>query len=602
MESELVIGIDLGTTNSLVGIVESGFPIVLADGEGDRILPSVVSYRDPEAPVVGREAHRSQAIDPGAVVSSVKRLMGRRFSQLEPGDLVDLPYAIEPGEGDRIAIRVGPDRLVSPEDVSARILERLRAIAATALDEPVSRAVITVPAYFNNSQREATRVAAEKAGLSVERIINEPTAAALAYGLDRIDDDQAVAVYDLGGGTFDLSILQMKEGLFEVVATAGDTRLGGDDIDQAIVEWVTRELGLGELSPTEAATLSREARVAKETLSEEEVHVIRLPFFRDGESHEISLDRDRLEKLGEPILDRTRLICQRAFAEAAERGVEEVDHLVLVGGSTRIPLLRRKLEDWFGIVPNLSQHPDESVSLGASIQAGMLCGRVRSVVLVDVTPLSLGIETFGGLMNVIIPRNSTIPARAGEMFTNAVANQESMAIRILQGEREMARDNWLLGEVAVPFEPGAKGSARVGVQFSIDENGILEVLARDTATGEDHVLSIENSAVDVDDVEVEKMVGESVDHAFEDMNERIWTEAKLKSEELLPAVDSALAQVGDRLPSEERESIREAIDEVRAALEAPGHDADRLKEANRKLDEATESLAALVVEAAFETL
>jgi molecular chaperone DnaK len=600
MNEELIVGIDLGTTNSLIGLVDSGFPILLADGEGNRLTPSAVSYRDLANPVVGREALRSRTLDPTRVVTSVKRFIGRPFSHLSAAERGEVSYRLEDGGSDRTVIQIDGETTVTPEEVSAEILRHLRKIAENALEAGVQRAVVTVPAYFSNSQREATKTAAEQAGLTVERIINEPTAAALAYGLDKLDEDQAVAVYDFGGGTFDLSILQMRGGLFEVVATAGDTRLGGDDIDLAVAEHLAIELGLGDLSAQEEVTLLDAARESKEALSEAEEHTIRLPFFRDGNSFEHVLTREDLDRRLAPVIDRTRPICQRAFAEAEKRGVDSIDHLILVGGSTRIPQVRDKLRNWFEIEPNLSQHPDEAIALGAAIQAGILSGQVRSIVLVDVTPLSLGIETIGGLMNVIIPRNSTIPAKAGEMFTNAVANQASMAIRVLQGEREMARDNWLLGEVEVPFAPGSKGSARVGVQFAIDSDGILEVLARDTATGEDHVLEIRDAAVDVDDDEVEKMIGESVDHAFEDMNARVWTEAKLKSEELLPAVDLALEQVGDRLEKQERDRILDAAAEVKRVIESEGNDANSLKEANFRLDEATQGLAAILVEMAFE--
>ena len=475
----------------------------------------------------------------------------------------------------------------------------MKGVAEAALESPVSRAVITVPAYFNNSQREATKSAAEKAGLTVERIINEPTAAALAYGLDKLDDEQTVAVYDLGGGTFDLSVLQMRGGLFEVIATAGDTQLGGDDFDAALATQIAEQLDLTDLSPQETTRLMAEARKAKESLSSAESYSLRLPFFHEGRSYELEITRAQFEAAADSFIERTGSICRRAFAEADQKEVGSIDHLILVGGSTRVPAVQEKLKSWFGHEPNLSQHPDEAVGLGAAIQAGMLCGRVRSIVLVDVTPLSLGIETFGGLMNVIIARNSTIPAKAGELFTNAVANQPSMAIRVLQGEREMAKDNWLLGEIEVPFSPGPKGSARVGVQFAIDRDGILEVLARDTATGGDHVLEIRNSAVDVDDAEVEKMVSESVDYAFDDMNERIWTEAKLKSEELLPAVEMAMTQVGAQLDEADKTEIESAAAAVRALLDSESRDAPALKAANRTLDEATQTLAALLVEAAF---
>ncbi|PAW63046.1 MAG: molecular chaperone DnaK [Verrucomicrobiia bacterium Tous-C2TDCM] len=600
MNDEIIIGIDLGTTHSLVGVVDSGFPIVLANEKGERLLPSCVTWPVGRDPLVGTEAMRARALAPARTVASIKRFMGRTFADLSIEERSETPYRLVPGSRGEILVALDEKTLVSPEEVSAVILTRLKETAEAALEMPVSRAVVTVPAYFNHSQREATRRAAELAGLTVERILNEPTAAALAYGLDRLGESATVAVYDLGGGTFDLSVLQLREGFFEVIATAGDTRLGGDDLDLALARFLAGELDLGVLSEPEEATLRIRAREAKEALSTEERVVVRLPFFRGESSYEVEITRDRFEKLALPLIERTGPICRRAFAEAAEKGASAVEKLILVGGSTRIPLVRTKLKEWFGLEPDLSQHPDEAVALGAAIQAGMLCGRVRQILLVDVTPLSLGIETFGGLMNVIIPRNSTIPVKAGELFTNAVDGQASMAIRVLQGERELAKDNWLLGEVTVPFTPGPKSSARVGVQFAINRNGILEVLARDTTTGEDHVLEIRDAAVDVEDEAVERMISESIDYAFDDMNERVWTEAKFKSEELLPAVAGALELVGDRLEGDERSTITSAAKRVRELLEAETHDAAALKKANTALDEATQTLAALLVEAAFE--
>lgn len=600
MDEELIIGIDLGTTNSLVAVVESGFPIVLADENGERLLPSCATWPKGSTPLIGREAVRSRLLAPGRTLSSVKRFLGRPYTDLSAEEIANSPVPVIADEGGRIVFALDEDTRTTPEEVSALILKRLKETAEQALEQTVDRAVVTVPAYFNHSQREATRRAAELAGFRVERLLNEPTAAALAYGLDRLDESSTVAVYDLGGGTFDLSVLQMREGFLEVVATAGDTRLGGDDFDRALARVLADELALGELSASEEATLLVRSREAKEALSSAPTVAVRLPFFRDGKSHELELTRERLERVLLPLVEKTAPICRRAFAEAAEKGAGKVDRLILVGGSSRLPLVREKLRDWFELDCDLSQHPDESVALGAAIQAGMLCGRVRQILLVDVTPLSLGIETFGGLMNVIIPRNSTIPVKAGELFTNAVDGQASMAIRVLQGERELAKDNWLLGEVAVPFTPGPKGSARVGVQFAIDRNGILEVLARDTATGEDHLLEIRDAAVDVDDEAVERMIGESVEYAFDDLRERIWTEARLKSEELLPAVDGALALVGDRLGPGEEDAIRAAADRVRGLLDAgEEHDANALKAANAALDEATQTLAAFLVEAAL---
>ena len=598
----IIIGIDLGTTNSLVGVVDSGFPIVLADQNGDRLLPSCVSWPAGQPPLIGNEALRSRMLSPGRTVTSIKRFIGRTFADLSEDEIREAGFTVVPGTVGEIEVQLDSETRISPEKISSLILQRLKENAEAALEMPVTRAVITVPAYFNNTQREATKRAAELAGLTVERIINEPTAAALAYGLDKLDEESTVAVYDLGGGTFDLSILQMKDGFFEVISTAGDTRLGGDDLDRAIAQHFIEVLSPGPLSPEEEATLMVRAREAKEALSSEESVIIRFPFFRENESYEVALTRARFEELIAPVIERTRPICQRAFAEAANKGAGRVQKLILVGGSTRIPLVREKLKTWLDLEPDVSQHPDETVALGAAIQAGMLCGRVRQIILVDVTPLSLGIETFGGLMNVIIPRNTTIPTKAGELFTNAVDNQESMAIRVLQGERELAKDNWLLGEVTVPFSPGPRSSARVGVQFSIDRNGILEVLARDTATGEDHVLEIRNAAINVDDEAVERMVSESIDYAFEDMNERIWTEATFKSAELLPAVAEALTLVGSLLPDEDRAAIDRASMNVRQILEGTEHNAPALKAANSALDEATQTLAALLVEAAFSDL
>ncbi|MBP84212.1 MAG: molecular chaperone DnaK [Verrucomicrobiales bacterium] len=599
MNEDLIIGIDLGTTNSLVGVVDSGFPLILADEDGERLTPSVVTYLKDGSAVTGREAVRLRKLEPERTISSVKRFIGRPFDQISTDQIAASDYKIQPASIG-IEIPLSETQTTSPIEVSAEILRRLKTVAETALGHKVSRAVVTVPAYFSNSQREATKSAAESAGLTVERVLNEPTAAALAYGLDKLDEQQTVAVYDLGGGTFDLSILQMKEGLFEVVSTAGDTQLGGDDLDLVIAKEIQRRLKLDELTTSESSRIRVAACEAKESLSSSDTHLIRLPFFRGNESFETEISQSEIEAIMLPVIERTRSICRRAFAEAQNKGVDSIDHLILVGGSTRIPLVRRSLEEWFEIIPNLSQHPDEAVALGAAIQAGILCGRVREVLLVDVTPLSLGIETFGGLMNVIIPRNSTIPAKAGEMFTNAVANQEIIAIRVLQGEREMARDNWLLGEIEIPFQPGPKGNVRVGVQFEIDHNGILEVLSRNTATDEDHILKIESSAVDVDDSSVERMVSESIDHAFDDMNERIWTEARMKSEELLPAVESALELVGSKLPEDELAEIHEAAALVKGILTSDLKDVPALKQANDTLDEATQTLAALLVEAAFK--
>lgn len=584
--NDVIIGIDLGTTNSAVGVVESGFPILLADEEGRRITPSAVWIAGDGTTEVGRKALRRRSLEPGRVVTSIKRLMGSRFTEGQ-----DFPVPVLPAAdgGVRVLER-------SPEAISAEILRELKRIAEWRLEKPVHRAVITVPAYFNDAQRAATKRAGELAGLEVARILNEPTAAALAYGLDKLGDRSRVAVYDFGGGTFDLSILEMQDGVFQVLATHGDTRLGGDDLDTALAALaLPPEAELGQLEADRQVRLIEEAERVKRALSTDEEVVFRVPFYDGSSSLEKRITRTDFESLAKPWIDRTLRHCRQALADAA-LSPEDLDAVVLVGGSTRIPAVRKAVAGLFGRAPDLSQHPDEAIALGATIQAGVLSGSLRKMVLLDVTPLSLGIETFGGLMNVLIPRNTTIPCKAGEMFTNAAAGQRSMRIRVLQGEREMARDNWELGNFEVGFEPLAKGQARVGVQFRIDENGLLEVLARDVSTGLDTVVRIESAAVDVEDAAVEEMVSESVEHAFDDMAERIFTEARLKAEELLPAVEAVLSQ--GLATDEERGEIELAAVAVREAL-AQGS-ANPLKAAVQRLDHATEALAARLVERAME--
>jgi molecular chaperone DnaK len=455
--------------------------------------------------------------------------------------------------------------------------------------------VITVPAYFNDAQRSATKRAGELAGMTVERIVNEPTAAALAYGMNRLKERSKVAVYDFGGGTFDISILELSEGVFHVLATNGNTRLGGDDIDAALAADLTGRTGVETGDVAFAARMREIAIEAKHRLSDMEEIMIELPFAAGTQSVSVKLTRTELERLARPIVERTRAHCIRAMADA-RLNPEDIDEVILVGGQTRMPMIRRVVADIFGRDPDTSQNPDEAVALGAVIQAGILSGAVQSVVLLDVTPLSLGIETFGGLMSVIIPRNSTIPIKRGEMFTNAVGGQRSMLLRVLQGEREMARDNWELGKFDLEFEQAPKGHARVGVQFEIDANGILRVLARDTKTGREKVIEM-SSAVDVSDEAVEKMLEDSLEHAFDDMNDRVFTEAKLKAEEMLPAVRTALEQAGQELGDAERRMIDERAVEVERAMRGGG--AQPLKKAVAALDEATQRLAALLVEKAM---
>ena len=474
-----IVGIDLGTTNSLIGVMDSGFPILIADANGARLTPSVVHFPIDDAPLVGQAAVRMRALKPAHTIYSIKRFIGLRGDELREDD-ADVSYAIERRSGQPVRV-VANEHRYSPEEVSARILQKLKADAELALGRSVSRAVITVPAYFNDAQRSATKRAGELAGFTVERIVNEPTAAALAYGLDKLHSRSKVAVYDLGGGTFDISILELNNGVFEVLATNGNTRLGGDDIDSAIVAHLGAK-GFPTDRPEAAARLREAVIEAKHRLSSVESAAIEIPFLDGATNFSCVLSRDELERLSRPIVEKTRAHCLRSLADA-RLAPADLDEVILVGGVTRMPLVRKIVGEIFGREPNTSQNPDEAVAIGATIQAGILSGAVRDVVLLDVTPLSLGIETFGGLMNVIIPRNSTIPIKAGEMFTTAVNNQRSMSIKVLQGEREMARDNWPLGQFEIEFEPAPKGVARVGVQFEIDANGILHVLARDTKTG-----------------------------------------------------------------------------------------------------------------------
>ena len=626
-----IVGIDLGTTNSLVATVDSGIPLVIADANGQRLTPSVAHFPSRDgAPIVGHEANRLRLIKPGETVYSVKRFIGRRGVDIAREEML-VTYPVQGGGAGAVAIPIHGKNF-SPEEISAAVLKKLKRDAENYFGEPVARAVITVPAYFNDAQRNATKRAGELAGFMVERIINEPTAAALAYGLDKLKEKSKIAVYDLGGGTFDLSILELNEGVFQVLATHGNTRLGGDDLDKRLVDFLVEKIQKANApstrhTPQLLSRLRAAAEQAKIKLSTEAGVEIALPFLTPDFSFSCRLTRDELENLTRDIIARTRPHCLRALADAKVEP-KDLDQVILVGGQTRMPLVRKFVSELFGCAEfeetrggirlgteyhkaagpqlNTSQNPDEAVALGAAIQAEILAGGFKNVLLLDVTPLSLGLETFGGLMNVLIPRNSTIPVKAGELFTTAVDNQREMLIHVLQGERERAKDNWSLGRFSIEFEPAPRGVPRVGVQFEIDANGILHVLARDTQTGREKMIEMK-SAVDVDDAAVQQMVGESVEHAFTDLAARRWIEAKLRASETLAATRKALADGANEIETGYRKKIEAAAREVESALatENPGAsagDLKRLQAAIAMLDGITRPLADLLMDRAMEAM